>query len=143
MAFDSSEEFIAAGSTRGVLKVWDLEQAKGFPSPSSHPSSRCCGAQSWTYSLVVRTLTEHRAECSAVEFHPFGELLGSGSVDSSVKVWDLRQKTCIQTYHGHEGSVRKLRFSPDGKWVVSGGVDGAVKVSPLVFVFVFASLPSF
>jgi katanin p80 WD40 repeat-containing subunit B1 len=92
--------------------------------------------------LVVRTLTEHRAECSAVEFHPFGELLGSGSIDSSVKVWDLRQKTCIQTYHGHEGSVRKLKFSPDGKWVVSGGLDGIVKVSLFVCFCSFVFLTS-
>ena len=83
----------------------------------------------------MRTLTEHRADCQAVEFHPFGDLLGSGSVDSSVKVWDLRQKTCIQTYHGHEGGVKVIRFSPDGKWVVSGGVDGVVKVGALVFRF--------
>jgi WD40 repeat protein len=48
VAFDSSEEFIAAGSARGVLKVWDLEQAKGFSFLFSpfHSSSRCCGAQS-------------------------------------------------------------------------------------------------
>lgn len=76
----------------------------------------------------MRTLSEHRTECSAVEFHPFGELLGSGCTDSSTKVWDLRQKSCIQTYHGHEGAIKVLRFSPDGKWIVTGGEDGIVKV---------------
>jgi len=129
VSFDASEEFIAAGSVRGIVKVWDLEQAKGFPLLVFFNSQQTTLAQSYSVGgPVVRTLNEHRAECSAVEFHPFGELLGSGCGDSSIKVWDLRQKSCIQTYHGHEGPIKILKFSPDGKWVVSGSEDGLIKV---------------
>jgi WD40 repeat protein len=41
-----------------------------------------------------------------------------------MKVWDVRQKTCIQTYSGHEKEITCVRFSPDGRWVASSGKDG-------------------
>ena len=52
----------------------------------------------------------------------------SGSLDTNVKVWDVRQKTCCFTYKGHVKSVCKVEFSPDDKMVATGGEDGTVKV---------------
>jgi katanin p80 WD40 repeat-containing subunit B1 len=76
---------------------------------------------------VTRTLTGHRSNVAAVEFHPFGEFFASGSHDTSLRVWDVRQRACVHTYSGHTRAVTRLGFSPDGRWVVSGGLDGAVK----------------
>ncbi|KAL8235571.1 hypothetical protein R6Q59_016652, partial [Mikania micrantha] len=50
VAFDSTEVFVAAGASSGMIKLWDLEETK-----------------------VVRTLNGHRSYCTALEFHPFGE----------------------------------------------------------------------
>lgn len=47
---------------------------------------------------IAGTLDGHRTACSAVEFHPYGEFFASGSVDTNLKIWDLRRKSCIQTY---------------------------------------------
>jgi katanin p80 WD40 repeat-containing subunit B1 len=63
-----------------------------------------------------------------VEFHPFGEFFASGSVDTNLKIWDVRRKGCIQTYKGHTKAINIIRFSPDGRWVISGGDEGVVKV---------------
>ena len=49
-------------------------------------------------------------------------------MDTNLKIWDIRRKTCIQTYKGHTRAVRQILFSPDGRWVVSGGDDGLVKL---------------
>ena len=74
-------------------------------------------------------LAGHAAACLALAFHPFGEFFGSGSSDSSLKLWDVRQtSSCIHTYLGHGGPVTQVRFSPDGKILASGSADGAVKV---------------
>ena len=62
------------------------------------------------------------------QWHPYGEFFASGSVDTNLKIWDIRRKTCIQTYKGHTRAVRQILFSPDGRWVVSGGDDGMVKL---------------
>ncbi|KVH89578.1 G-protein beta WD-40 repeat-containing protein [Cynara cardunculus var. scolymus] len=105
VAFDSTEVFVAAGASSGVIKLWDLEEIK-----------------------VVRTLNGHRSYCTAVEFHPFGEFFASGSMDTNLKIWDIRKKGCIHTYKGHRRAVSTIRFSPDGRWVVSGGLDNVVKI---------------
>jgi WD40 repeat protein len=78
--------------------------------------------------VVVRTLTGHRSNCTSVDFHPFGEFFASGSLDTNLKIWDIRKKGCIHTYKGHTRGVNAIRFTPDGRWVVSGGEDNTVKV---------------
>lgn len=77
---------------------------------------------------MVRTLSGHRSYCTAVEFHPFGEFFASGSMDTNLKIWDIRKKGCIHTYKGHTRGISTIRFTPDGRWVVSGGFDNVVKV---------------
>jgi len=81
-----------------------------------------------SFLAVVRTLTGHRSNCTSVDFHPFGEFFASGSLDTNLKIWDIRKKGCIHTYKGHTRGVNAIRFTPDGRWVVSGGEDHTVKV---------------
>ena len=78
---------------------------------------------------MVRTLSGHRSNCTAVEFHPFGEFFASGSTDTNLRVWDIRKKGCIHTYRGHTKGVSTIKFTPDGRWVVSGGLHNVVKVT--------------
>jgi len=66
---------------------------------------------------VVSTLTGHRSNCMSVDFHPFGEFFASGSLDTNLKIWDIRRKNCIHTYKGHTQGVNAIRFTPDGRWV--------------------------
>jgi katanin p80 WD40 repeat-containing subunit B1 len=84
----------------------------------------------------VRTFNGHKSNCVSLEFHPFGEFFASGSLDTDLKIWDLRRKGCIQTYRGHSKGVKTIRFSPDGRWVISGGEDGLVKVRPYYVLFI-------
>ncbi|KAG4384280.1 hypothetical protein GLYMA_13G244300v4 [Glycine max] len=77
---------------------------------------------------MVRTVAGHRSNCTAVEFHPFGEFFASGSMDTNLKIWDIRKKGCIHTYKGHSQGISIIKFTPDGRWVVSGGFDNVVKV---------------
>jgi WD40 repeat protein len=76
----------------------------------------------------VRTLTGHRSGCLSIAFHPFGDFVVTGSLDTNLKVWDLRRKECIQTYKGHAKGITHVSVSPDGRWVVSGCEAGEVKV---------------
>jgi len=61
--FGHTEELVCAGSQTGALKIWDLEAAK-----------------------IVRTLTGHKATIRCMDFHPYGDFLTSGSLDTSIKV---------------------------------------------------------
>ena len=75
--FDREEESVLAGAAGGTVKMWDLEQAR-----------------------VTRTFTGYRANCLCLDYHPFGQFFGSGSLDTNFKVWDVRQKVCVHTYKG-------------------------------------------
>ena len=93
---------------------------------------------------MVRGFTGHISNCSALEFHPFGQYLASGSSDANLKIWDIRKKGCIQTYKGHTRGISTVKFTPDGRWLVSGGLDNVVKVRAKVslkwsFCIVFLS----
>lgn len=55
-------------------------------------------------------------------------LILSGSYDTSIKLWDLRQRSCVSTFKGHSMQVNCLQVSPDGKWFASGSQDSLVKI---------------
>jgi len=44
----------------------------------------------------------------------------SGSGDESVRVWDLKMRTCVATLTGHGGWVKSVALSRDGRRAVSG-----------------------
>lgn len=72
-----------------------------------------------------------------MDFHPYGELLASGSLDTAIKLWDIRRKGCIFTYKGHNRTVNSLKFSPDGQWIASAGEEGMVKVIRFFSLYTF------
>jgi WD40 repeat protein len=57
-----------------------------------------------------------------------GKLLCSGSVDRTIKLWDLEAGKETFTLRGHTGAVRGLVLSGDGKRLLSGSWDRTVKV---------------
>lgn len=38
------------------------------------------------YFVVIRTLTGHKANIRCLDFHPYGDFVASGSLDTNVKV---------------------------------------------------------
>ena len=46
--------------------------------------------------------------------------LVSGSYDTTVKLWDIRDKNCAATLKGHTKQINALSISPDGQLLLSG-----------------------
>lgn len=72
----------------------------------------------------------HTKGVQKIEFMPVkGHLLLSGSMDHTVKIWDVyKNRKLKRTYYGHSGAVRDINFSSDGRTFLSCGFDRFVRL---------------
>ncbi|MCT7988971.1 NB-ARC domain-containing protein, partial [Laspinema olomoucense] len=77
---------------------------------------------------LIRTLTGHGNSVNAVAISRDGQRVVSGSLDKTLKVWNLATGEEERTLTGHGNSVTAVAISPDGQRVVSGSEDNTLKV---------------
>jgi WD40 repeat protein len=75
----------------------------------------------------ARALAGHRDAVSVLVFAR-SELLLSGGLDGTVRLWDLGVGRELRCLRGHGAGVASIAASADGRWILSGGADGAVHV---------------
>ena len=80
--------------------------------------------------LIIQT--GHTLGVTAVAFSPDNRLLASGSIDNTVKLWDVSARQEVRTLDGPVSRIGAVAFSPNGKWLAAGGVDGAIHVWDVV-----------
>ncbi|GLX41367.1 hypothetical protein Sros01_74400 [Streptomyces roseochromogenus] len=73
-------------------------------------------------------LTGHTGGVYGVEFSADGGTLVSGSVDHTVRLWDVAGRREITSFTDHTDKVWSVAFGPDGKTVASGGADRTVRL---------------
>ncbi|MHA1768963.1 MAG: WD40 repeat domain-containing protein [Candidatus Thorarchaeota archaeon] len=66
--------------------------------------------------------------CTSLAFSPRGDVVAAGSVDHTIKLWDIRTGECVGTLEGHTYPVLSLAFSPDGDRLVSGSGDTTLAI---------------
>jgi len=76
---------------------------------------------------LANTFTDHKACVWAVRFSPDGNLLASGSVDSTVIIRDKRSGAILHTLKQPEG-ITNIDFSPDGKFIVTASYDSKIRL---------------
>jgi WD40 repeat protein len=52
----------------------------------------------------------------------------SGSLDKTIKLWEVDTGICRQTLHGHQREVTSITFSNDGDYALSGSRDRTLKL---------------
>jgi hypothetical protein len=85
-------------------------------------------ALSPTSPELVWILTEHSDTVYSVAFSPHSKTVASASSDRTIRVWDYRTGTLLQTVTGHSSAVSSVAFSPDGRTVASGSWDNTVRL---------------
>ena len=110
-----NDSYVATAVSNGRINVYDLNRAGSA-------------------TAQVARLHEHERQVHRLAFNPHqGNLLLSGSQDSTVKLWDLRTKpksvlSCSsrRTFLGQSDSIRDLRWSPTDGVEFAFGTDSGV-----------------
>lgn len=70
----------------------------------------------------------HAAAVISVAFSPDGRVALSGSLDKTMKLWDITTGREIRTFTGHADGVDSVAFSPDGRTALSASRDNTLKL---------------
>ncbi|MGO8796943.1 MAG: AAA family ATPase [Candidatus Sulfotelmatobacter sp.] len=138
------------------LRLWDLESGVCLATPRledfvfdidlTPDGRRAVSALEKTLNIcdlesgAVRRLEGHKDRIWSVRVTPDGRRAVSGSMDATVKVWDLESGACLHTLEGHSAGVWSVDVTPDGRRAVSGGKDATVRVWDLESGFCQRSL---
>ena len=150
VAFSGDGTRLAAGLDDGTVRMWEVATQKEVATLGRHTGpvnsvlfspdgallasvssfSRATGRQDpavrlWDAATLaeVARLTGHEDEILSLAFSRDGATLASGSLDGTVRLWDVATRRPNTTLdHGHR--VTTVSFSPDGAALVFGAMDG-------------------
>jgi WD40 repeat protein len=148
LALSSDGTLLASGDWLGTIKIWNLPRKECVATISAHedailsvvfsPDDRILvsGAQD-SKPLKIWSTDNWKEQASldggtrsarSVLFLSNDELV-VGSNDHMIRIWNLRNETCISAWKAHqEGWVMQLALSSDKKQLASGDLIGEVKV---------------
>ena len=124
---------VAAGSRAGEMAVWDVitgDEVARMQAEAvrelvfDHPESRLVSANGFRAIRVwdldtsreVALLSGHEDNVRALALHPGGRWLASGSIDFTVRIWDLDALQSFRVMHPG-GQTVGLEFDPSGRFL--------------------------
>jgi WD40 repeat protein/tRNA A-37 threonylcarbamoyl transferase component Bud32 len=157
IAFSADGQWVAAGSSAGLVRVWDGKTAQEFPTPTqasvsgvsfSTRDGRILAAacadntiRAWftTNGDPAFTLRGHRGAVTAVACSSDGAYVASASRDRTVKLWDVHREDDDLTLRANK-EFTSVAFSPAGPCLASSTRDRAVRIRDITTGKVVARL---
>ena len=145
VAFNPDGKSVASGYSDGSIRFWDAETGlhlktskKGYEA-SGLVFSEDGKTLAYAEGLDIRLqdagtgeekmrLTGHTWGMHSMALSPDGDILASGSEDTTIRLWDMRTGAHKKTLNGHTDRVYSVAFSPDGKTLASGSDDNTVRL---------------
>jgi WD40 repeat protein len=114
LALSPDGHFMATAQANGdaTIKLWDLESVLQSVRSGSNPQP-------------LALLVGHEIWPSSLCFSPNSQRLASGSMDHSIRIWDVMSRKEIRKLQGHENQIASVQFAPDGR-LYSASRDGLI-----------------
>jgi WD40 repeat protein len=74
----------------------------------------------------TRVLQDNQNSISAVAVFPDRRRIVTGSLDKTLRLWDLKDGVVLKKMEGHRGGVRAVAVSQDGQFIASGDDKGGL-----------------
>uniref|UniRef100_A0A1I7UFV6 WD_REPEATS_REGION domain-containing protein n=1 Tax=Caenorhabditis tropicalis TaxID=1561998 RepID=A0A1I7UFV6_9PELO len=104
-----SDALIATGGMDKLVKLWQVDTNK-------------------MQLGIAGTLSGHRRGVGDVKFAKNSHKLASCSGDMTIKIWNISEKSCLQTITGHTCAVFRVLFVRNDSQLVSADSAGIVKI---------------
>jgi katanin p80 WD40 repeat-containing subunit B1 len=75
----------------------------------------------------IWSLSQNKSPIECLCFDPEEQYIVSGTLNGSMKIFDLNEGKIARTLTGHKINVSSLHYHPYGEFLVSGSVDGTMK----------------
>lgn len=116
---------LASGIEMNQIKIWDVHSGRSITTLPGNVSGSSSSSSSNSSSN-----NGHKDEVTCISWNYNNKKLVSGSIDMTLKIWDLNKENVQFTLEGHKSSIRAVKWNNNQKHsqIISSSRDNTVKL---------------